>query len=77
MSPELKGRLAAFFAADIEGDSRLMGTDEVAAGKSSMGVVYGGRIANTAGDNVLAEFGSSVDAVRCAMQDQVTQLHTS
>jgi adenylate cyclase len=31
----------------------------------------GGRIANTAGDSVLAEFGSAVDAVRCAMETQV------
>src|SRR5467141_1362180 len=32
---------------------------------------HGGRIANTAGDSVLAEFGSAVDAVRCAMEAQV------
>ncbi len=31
---------------------------------------HGGRIANTAGDSVLAEFGSAVDAVRCAMEAQ-------
>ena len=31
---------------------------------------HGGRIANTAGDSVLAEFGSAVDAVRCAMKAQ-------
>ena len=31
---------------------------------------YGGRIANTAGDSVLAEFGSAVDAVRCATEAQ-------
>src|SRR5258708_14818378 len=31
---------------------------------------YGGRIANTAGDSVLAEFGSAVDAVRFAMEAQ-------
>src|SRR6185312_2515101 len=30
----------------------------------------GGRIANTAGDSVLAEFGSAVDAVRCAVEAQ-------
>ena len=32
---------------------------------------HGGRIANTAGDSVLAEFGSAVDAVRCAMEAQM------
>src|SRR5213082_1456197 len=31
---------------------------------------HAGRIANTAGDSVLAEFGSAVDAVRCAMEAQ-------
>src|SRR6476620_5497198 len=31
---------------------------------------HGGRIANTAGDSVLAEFGSAVDAVRCAIEAQ-------
>ena len=31
---------------------------------------YGGRIANTAGDSVLAEFGSAVDAVQCAVDAQ-------
>jgi adenylate cyclase len=31
---------------------------------------HGGRIANTAGDSVLAEFGSAVDAVQCAVEAQ-------
>jgi adenylate cyclase len=31
---------------------------------------HGGRIANTAGDSVLAEFGSAVDAVQCAVDAQ-------
>jgi adenylate cyclase len=31
---------------------------------------HGGRIANTAGDSVLAEFGSAVDAVQCAVKAQ-------
>ena len=31
---------------------------------------HGGRIANTAGDSVLAEFGSVVDAVKCAVDAQ-------
>src|ERR1700682_5406163 len=73
-------RLAAIFAADVEGYSRLMGADEVAtldALTARREILDGliashrGRIANTAGDSVLAEFGSAVDAVRCAMEAQV------
>jgi adenylate cyclase len=57
-----------------------MGTDEVATldGLTARreildGLIasHGGRIANTAGDSVLAEFGSAVDAVQCAMEAQV------
>ena len=77
---EVKRRLAAIFAADVEGYSRLMGADEVATldaltarRKILDGLIgtHGGRIANTAGASVLAEFGSAVDAVRCAMEAQV------
>jgi adenylate cyclase len=76
---ETKRRLAAIFAADIEGYSRLMGADEVATLDAlttrreildGLIATHGGRIANTAGDSVLAEFGSAVDAVRCAMEAQ-------
>ena len=75
----MKRRLAAIFAADVEGYSRLMGTDEVATLDAlterreildGLIATHGGRIANTAGDSVLAEFGSAVDAVRCAMEAQ-------
>ena len=57
-----------------------MGTDEVATLHAltarreildGLIATHGGRIANTAGDSVLAEFGSAVDAVRCAMEAQV------
>jgi adenylate cyclase len=77
---QVKRRLAAIFAADVEGYSRLMGADEVATLNALTarreildGLIgaHGGRIANTAGDSVLAEFGSAVDAVRCAMEAQV------
>jgi TolB-like protein/class 3 adenylate cyclase len=76
---KVKRRLAAIFAADVEGYSRLMGADEVATLDALTkrreildGLIgtHGGRIANTAGDSVLAEFGSAVDAVRCAMEAQ-------
>ena len=70
-------RLVAIFAADVEGYSRLMGTDEVGTLRDLTkrrtildGLIsdHRGRIANTAGDSVLAEFGSVVDAVQCAVE---------
>jgi adenylate cyclase len=72
-------RLVAVFAADVEGYSRLMGTDEVGTlkGLTERRAIldrligeHRGRIANTAGDSVLAEFGSAVDAVQCAVEAQ-------
>jgi adenylate cyclase len=72
-------RLVAVFAADVEGYSRLMGTDEVGTLKglterrAILDRIIGehrGRIANTAGDSVLAEFGSAVEAVQCAVDAQ-------
>lgn len=75
----IERRLAAIFAADVEGYSRLMSRDEVAtlraltARRETMdGLIarYRGRIANTAGDSVLAEFPSVVDAVACAVEIQ-------
>jgi adenylate cyclase len=72
-------RLVAVFAADVEGYSRLMGADEVGTLKglterrATLDRFIGehrGRIANTAGDSVLAEFGSAVDAVQCAVEAQ-------
>ena len=72
-------RLVAVFAADVEGYSRLMGADEVGTLKGLTerraildGLIadHRGRIANTAGDSVLAEFGSAVDAIECAVEAQ-------
>jgi class 3 adenylate cyclase len=73
-------RLAAILAADISGYSALMGADEettVRDLKSHQAVllplvaVNGGRIIDTAGDGILAEFSSVLNAVTCAvvMQD--------
>ena len=72
--------LAAILAADVAGYSRLMGTDEVGtlgrlrAHRSELLdpaiEMHRGHIANTAGDSILAEFGSVVDAVTCAVQIQ-------
>jgi adenylate cyclase len=74
-------RLAAILAADIAGYSALMGADEeatVADLKAHQVVVlpmineYGGRIIDTAGDGILAEFGSVLSAVTCAIAIQRT-----
>jgi len=76
---KISRRLVAVFAADVEGYSRLMGADEVGTlkGLTERRAIldkligeHGGRIANTAGDSVLAEFGSAVDAVQCAVEAQ-------
>jgi adenylate cyclase len=72
-------RLAAILAADVAGYARLMGLDEVgtlrlltARRQILDGLIaeHGGRIVNTAGDSVLAEFPSAVAAVQCALQAQ-------
>jgi class 3 adenylate cyclase len=72
-------KLAAIFAADIAGYSRLMARDEVgtlARLKACRTIIDGliashrGRIFNTAGDSVVADFASAVDAIRCAVAVQ-------
>ena len=72
-------KLAAIFAADVAGYSRLMGRDEVgtlARLKACRTIIDGliashrGRIFNTAGDSVVADFASAVDAVQCAVAVQ-------
>ncbi|GEO18975.1 adenylate/guanylate cyclase domain-containing protein [Microvirga aerophila] len=74
-------RLTAIFAADVAGYSRLMEQDEVGtlealtAHREVMDQLiaeHGGRIANTAGDSILVEFSSAVDAVQCAVAVQET-----
>src|SRR5262245_33997165 len=68
-------RLAAILSADVAGYSRLMGDDELATVRTLSGyrdvitklvVSHYGRIVDMPGDNVLAEFGSAVDAVEAA-----------
>src|SRR5215210_5999910 len=77
--PRVERRLTAIFAADVAGYSRLMHEDEVGTLRTLIahreimdGLIseYGGRIANTAGDSVLAEFPSVVDAVQAAVEVQ-------
>jgi adenylate cyclase len=78
-APPVERRLAAILAADVEGYSRLMHGDEdatLATLSAHRGLVdhliagHRGRIANTAGDSVLAEFASVIDAVSCAIAIQ-------
>ncbi len=76
--------LAAILAADVAGYSRLMGGDEegtlaqLKAHRSQLWDPaiegYRGHIANTAGDSIIAEFGSVVDAVACAVTMQRSML---
>ena len=63
-------KLSAIFAADVEGYSRLMGRDEVGATVDRLIASHRGRIFNTAGDSILADFASAVDAVQCAVAVQ-------
>jgi len=75
----IRRRRSAILAADVAGYSALMGTDEertlkrLDAARSIMDAriaQHGGRIANTAGDSVIAEFPNAVAAVRCAVEVQ-------
>ena len=71
-------RLAAIFAADVAGYSRLIGVDEegtlerlktVRAELADPKVTeHKGRIVKTTGDGLLVEFASVVDALRCAVE---------
>lgn len=74
-----KRKLAAIFSADVVGYSRLMGEDEAATVKTLeiyKGVMsdlirrHQGRVVDSPGDNLLAEFGSVVDGVQCAVAVQ-------
>ena len=75
----VKRKIAALLAADVAGYTRLVAEDEeetlrrLASYRSVIDDLisrFGGRIFNTAGDAVLAEFQSAVDAVRCALDVQ-------
>jgi len=75
----LERKLTAILCADVYGYSRLMGDDEEATLRtlsSHRKVIdsnikqHYGRFVNSAGDSVLAEFASVVEAVNCAAEIQ-------
>src|SRR3989441_4376795 len=75
----IERKLAAILSADVKGYGRLMGEDEVAtirtltAYQEAMTTFiqqHRGRVVDASGDNLLAEFASVVDAVRCAVEIQ-------
>ena len=72
-------KLAVIFAADVAEYSRLMGLDEVGTLRTLQAyraildrliAAHHGRIFNTAGDSVMVDFASPVDAVECAVAVQ-------
>src|SRR4029077_5474814 len=75
----MERKLAAILCADVYGYSRLMGEDEEATLHTltshrrlidSQIEQHHGRFVNSAGDSVLAEFASVVEAVNCAVEIQ-------
>ena len=75
----MERKLAAIFSADVQGYSRLMGEDEegtvqtLAAYREMMASLiqqHRGRVVDSPGDNLLAEFANVVDAVQCAVAVQ-------
>lgn len=79
MSEPSRRKLTTILSADVAGYSRLMDRDEVgtldrliAYRKAMEGLIarHHGRLVNTAGDSILAEFGSVVEAVQCAAEFQ-------
>jgi len=75
----VKRKLTAILSADVKGYSRLMGEDEewtvrtLKVYKDVMGSLiqqHRGRLVDSTGDNLMAEFASVVDAVECAVEIQ-------
>jgi class 3 adenylate cyclase len=78
-APSVERKLAAIFAADVEGYGRLMGQDEVGTLRTLTAyraiidrliASHRGWIFSTAGDSVLGDFASAVDALQCAVAVQ-------
>src|SRR5215510_8648282 len=77
----MERKLTAILSADVKGYSRLMGEDEegtlrtLNAYRKVMDALiaqHRGRVVGSAGDSVLTEFASVVDAVQCAVVIQAT-----
>jgi adenylate cyclase len=75
----MERRLAALFSTDVQGYSRLMGDNEEATVQTLTAYrvlmtelihQHRGRVVDSPGDNLLAEFASVVDAVQCAVAVQ-------
>ena len=78
-SQKVKRKLSAIFSADVKGYSRLMGEDEILTVRTiedyrkTMAAIiqqHHGRVIDSPGDNLLAEFASVVDAVQSAVEIQ-------
>ena len=76
---EIDRKIAVIFATDVVGYSKSMEADEAQTIKnlracktllSKSLTKYGGRIFNTAGDSILADFSSAVEALECAAEFQ-------
>jgi adenylate cyclase len=85
-APTVQRRLAAIFCADVAAYTLLMNADEAGTLRllsshremtDRLIAQHGGRIANTAGDSILAEFSSVVDALQCALgiQERIAAVH--
>ena len=79
IAPDLERKLATILSADVAGYSRLMAENEEQTLRIFRGhkevfeklvALHRGRVFNTAGDAILAEFSSAVEAVRCATEIQ-------
>jgi len=77
--PKVTRKLRAILSADVKGYSILMADDEIFTIKtikeyrdimSDQIAQHNGRVVDSPGDNILAEFGSAVDAVECAVEIQ-------
>ncbi|MGD8983877.1 MAG: adenylate/guanylate cyclase domain-containing protein, partial [Desulfobacteraceae bacterium] len=79
MEGRAKRKLSAILSADVKGYSRLMEEDELTTVRTleayremiaEVITKYSGRVVDSPGDNVLAEFSSVVDAVESAVEIQ-------